>query len=113
MLASASRPAVAQGHPPVEPLPFHSGRYLQSLLQTTFTGAGFTIELSEIVARAAVRPARDGEEAIRYRSLCLGHERLESELPRRLLTGASAAGPANGEILVEAGVFAFVARRPA
>ena len=88
MLASASRLAVAQGHPPVEPLPFHSGRYLQSLLQTTFAGAGFAIELSEIVARATRRPARDDEKGIRYRSLCLGHERLESGLPRRMLTAA-------------------------
>jgi len=113
MLTSASRLAVAQGHPPVEPLPFHSGRYLQSLLQTTFTGAGLTIELSEIVARAATRPARADEAGFGYRSLCLGHERLESALPRRLLTGAPADAPGPAQIHVEAGVFAFVARRPA
>ena len=112
MLTSASRLAVAQGHPPVEPLPFHSGRYLQSVLQAGFTAAGFTIELSEIVARAARRPARDDERGIRYRSLCLGHERLESALPRRLLTEATGIRPRAGEILVEAGVFAFVARGP-
>jgi hypothetical protein len=111
LLTSASRQSVAHGHPPVEPLPFHSGRYLQSVLAASFTTAGFTIELSEIVARAARRPARDDEGAIRYRSLCLGHERLESELPRRLLTGAPET-PGAGEILVEAGVFAFVARGP-
>ena len=110
-LTSASRLAVAQGHPPVEPLPFHSARYLLSVLQASFTGAGFTIELSEIVTRAVRRPARDDERGLRYRSLCLGHERLEDELPRRLLTGA-AEPPAAREILVEAGVFAFVARRP-
>ena len=112
MLPSASRLAVSQGHPPVEPLPFHSGRYLQSVLQASFAAAGFTIELSEIVARAVRRPARDDERAVRYRSLCLGHERLESALPRRLLTEATADVPAPGEILVEAGVFVFVARRP-
>jgi SAM-dependent methyltransferase len=110
MLTSASRLSVAQGHPPVEPLPFHSGRYLQSLLQTTFAAAGFAIELSEVVARAIRRPARADENAIAYRSLCLGHERLESAPPHRLLTGAPAP-PAAGDILIEAGVFAFVARK--
>jgi SAM-dependent methyltransferase len=110
MLTSASRLSVAEGGPPVEPLPFHSGRYLQSLLATTFTNAGFVVELSEIVARAIRRPAGAGEDALRYRSLCVGHERLESALPRRLLAAAPAE-PAAGDILVEAGVFAFVARK--
>jgi hypothetical protein len=110
MLTSAGRAAVAQGHKAVEPLPFHSGRYLQSVVSATFAAAGFTIELSEIVARAIRRPAADDEKAIRYRSLCVGHERLEAELPRRLLA-AVREPPSDGDILVEAGVFAFVARR--
>ena len=58
-LVTASRLAVAQGHPPVEPLPFHSARYLQSLLDKSFRAAGFDVELSEIVARAQSR-ARAG-----------------------------------------------------
>jgi SAM-dependent methyltransferase len=112
MLATASRLSVAQGHAPVQPRPFHSARYLQSLLQTTFSGAGFAIELSEIVARAIRRPAAADEQALRYRSLCAGHERLESALPRRLLlAGPAPEPPAPGQILVEAGVFAFVARK--
>jgi SAM-dependent methyltransferase len=110
LLAAASRLAAAAGHPAVEPLPFHSGRYLQSVLGARFTAAGFVVELSEIVARAVRRPAADDEKAIRYRSLCVGHERLESELPRRLLV-AVREPPSDGDILVEAGVFAFVARR--
>jgi SAM-dependent methyltransferase len=110
LLTSAGRLSAAQGHRSVEPLPFHSGRYLQSLLGASFAAAGFAIELSEIVARAIRRPAADDEKAIRYRSLCLGHERLESELPRRLLA-AVREPPSDGDILVEAGVFAFVARR--
>jgi len=113
MLTSASRLSVGQGHPPVEPLPFHSGRYLQSVLAANFTSAGFTIELSEIVATAIRRPAAPDEQAFRYRSLCVGHERLESAFPRRLLAGLSAEPPAPGDILVETGVFAFVARKPA
>src|SRR5205814_9292580 len=104
--------SVAQGHAPVEPLPFHSGRYLQSLLQAEFTAAGFTIELSEIAARAVHRPAAADEQAIRYRSLCVGHERLESAPPRRLLASPPPDAPPPGEILVEAGLFAFVARKP-
>ena len=71
------------------------------------------VELSEIVARASRRPAGDGEQTIRYRSLCVGHERLESALPRRLLSAPAPEPPAAGEVLVEAGVFAFVARKPA
>jgi len=110
LLASATQLSVAQGHPPVEPLPFHSGRYLQSLLAGTFAGAGFAIDLSEIVATSIRRPAADDERAICYRSLCVGHERLESALPRRLLAGAPEP-PSPGQILVEAGVFAFVARK--
>jgi SAM-dependent methyltransferase len=110
LLASASRLSAAEGHRAVEPLPFHSGRYLQSLLGASFAAAGFAVELSEIVARAIRRPAADDETALRYRSLCVGHERLESELPRRLLA-AVREPPSDGDILVEAGVFAFVARR--
>jgi len=113
LLASASRLSVAQGNAPLGPLPFHSARYLQSLLQAEFTAAGFAIELSEIVARAIRRRATADEQAIRYRSLCVGHERLESAPPHRLLSSPAPEPPAPGEILVEAGVFAFVARKPA
>jgi hypothetical protein len=115
MLTSASRRAVGHGLPAVDPLPFHSGRYLQSLLATSFAGAGFAIELSGIVTSAVRRPATADEGSIRYRSLCVGHERLESAPPRRLLAPAPAAPPESptpGDILVEAGVFAFVARKP-
>jgi SAM-dependent methyltransferase len=112
-LVTASRLAVAQGHPPVEPLPFHSARYLQSLLNKSFGAAGFDVELSDIVTRAHVRPALLPDEAgLRYRSLCVGHQRLLDAPPKRLL--APTAPPAAGadDILVEAGMFAFVARRP-
>jgi len=111
-LVTASRLAVAQGHPPVEPLPFHSARYLQSLLDKSFRAAGFAVELSDIVTRAHVRPRLLPDEAgLRYRSLCVGHQRLLDAPPKRLLTRA--APPATGahDILVEAGMFAFVARR--
>ena len=60
-------------------------------------------------ARSAARAAT-GETAVQYRSLCVGHERLERDLPRRLLA-AVREPPTEGDILVEAGVFAFVARR--
>ena len=109
-LTSVNRLFAAHGHPTVDPLPFHSARYLQSQLKTTFAGAGFEIELSEIVARAIRRPAAADEKTIRYRSLCVGHERLEDALPRRLLA-AERLDPGPGDIVVEAGVFVFVARR--
>jgi hypothetical protein len=103
---SASRQAIARGYPARKPLPFHSGKYLKSVLDSGFGGDAFEIELSEIVTRAAGRPAAD---EIRYRSLCLGHERVMTERPARLLAGATAAS--GGDLLVEVGVFAFVARR--
>jgi hypothetical protein len=115
-LVTASRLAVAQGHPPVEPLPFHSARYLQSLLATSARDAGFDVELSEIVTRAVVRPRLLPEEAgLRYRSLCAGHQRLLDAPPKRLLAPAAELPAAGGDdILVEAGMFVFVAtRRPA
>ena len=53
---SACRLAAAQGRPAQPPLPFHSGKYLKSVLDTVFTGSGaFEIELSEIVARSTIR----------------------------------------------------------
>jgi SAM-dependent methyltransferase len=103
---SASRLAIERGYPARRPLPFHSGKYLKSVLDTAFAGGAFEIELSGIVARAATGPA-DG--AARYRSLCLGHERVLTERPARLLTDAPAAP--DGRPLIEAGLFAFVARR--
>jgi len=112
-LVTASRLAVAQGHPPVEPLPFHSARYLKSLLDTQFRAAGFDVELSDIVTRAQSRPRLLPDEAgLRYRSLCVGHQRLLDAPPRRLLAPtATTAAVGDDDILVEAGMFAFVARR--
>jgi SAM-dependent methyltransferase len=102
---AASRLAIERGYPARKPLPFHSGKYLKSVLDTAFDGA-FEIEESGIVVRAASRPATDD---IRYRSLCLGHERVMTAPPARRLAAVPAAAPA--ELLLEAGVFAFVARR--
>ena len=112
-LVTASRLAVAQGHPPVEPLPFHSARYLQSLLDKSCRDAGFDVELSEIVARAQSRARSLPDEAgLRYRSLCAGHQRLLDAPPKRLLDPAAQPAARDDELLVEAGMFAFVARRP-
>jgi len=114
-LASAARLSRENGYPPLKPLPFHSGRYLLSVLETSFRESGaFEVEEARIVARAAWR-ARSPEDAatVRYRSLCLGHQRILDELPSRLLAGTAPPreGAAQGAILVEAGVFVFVARR--
>jgi hypothetical protein len=85
---------------------------LKSVLDTAFAGSGaFEIELSDIVTRAAWRPA-DPNDPVRYRSLCLGHQRLADELPARLLHGpAPTTGVGPGEALTEVGVFVFVAHR--
>jgi hypothetical protein len=117
LLASASRLAVGEGHPPSRPVPFHSGRYLLSVLEAAFAGrAAFRIELAEIATRSAWRPRLPG--APRYRSLCLGHQRIADELPARLLDPARArparpgvaAGPEE-DALTEVGVFVCAARR--
>jgi SAM-dependent methyltransferase len=110
LLESAGQASFRAGHPAVEPLPFHSGRYLQSVLETAFAGGAFRVERSGIVTRAAW--ARGG--AHRYRSLCLGHQRLTSEWPAHFLSegaGARAALAAPDETLTELGVFVFVATR--
>jgi SAM-dependent methyltransferase len=107
-LISASRAAAARGYPPLAPIPFHSGKYLRSLIDTTFADSGaFDVERSEIVARASRRP---GEPGVAYRSLCLGHQRILDTLPARLLAGPAEPPPA-GQMLVEAAMFVFVARR--
>ena len=98
-------PAIAQGYPAASRCRF-TPAIPEERLDTAFAGAAFEIEHSEIVSRAAVR-RRGG--AIHYRSLCLGHERVMSERPARLLGDAAAAS--DGDLLVEVGVFAFVARR--
>ncbi len=108
-LVSAAQLAAAGGYPPLAPVPFHSGKYLRSLLETTFAeNAGFEVERSEIVARSALAPAEPG---VAYRSLCLGHERVFDALPHRLLAPPPAPARAPGEMLVEAAMFVFVARR--
>jgi SAM-dependent methyltransferase len=103
---AASRLAIERGYPSRRPLPFHSSKYLKSVLDTAFAHA-FEIETSAVVTRAATRPAPD---AIRYRSLCLGHERVMSERAARLL--APSIDVRDGDLLVETGVYVFVARKP-
>ncbi len=116
-IATACQLAVQQGYPTFQPLPFHSSRYLASVLDTLFKESGaFRVELSEIVTRSAWRPAGDAQDAPRYRSLALGHERVMAELPARLLDESARRPPPGidagaGATLVEAGVYAFVATR--
>ena len=115
-LASGCQVALQQGYPALAARPFHSGKHLAQVLDTTFTACGaFQIELSEIVTSAAWSPASN-QGTSRYQSLCLGHERRSADFPRRLLTESARARLASGAVpgdqtLREAGVFAFVARR--
>jgi len=114
-IASACQLAVQQGYPTFQPLPFHSGRYLASVLDTLFRDSGaFRVEHSEIVTRSLWLPAAKG--APRYRSLALGHERVMTELPARLLDESAREPPAGtdagaGATLLEAGAYVFVATR--
>jgi SAM-dependent methyltransferase len=114
-LTSAARLSLQNGHPPIKLLPFHSGRYLLSLLQASFRADGvFEVEADTIVARSAWRArAADEGATLRYRSLCVGHQRLLDELPKRLLTpaGATTGDAPPDQVLVEAGVFVFVTRK--
>jgi SAM-dependent methyltransferase len=118
-LASAGQLAVARGYPPLSPLPFHSGRYLQSMIEAAFReNPAFRSERSEIVTKAKWQPRL--ARATRYLSLCVGHQRVLDDFPERLLTesaraelmarrGALGSGP--DELLVEVGVYVFVATR--
>jgi len=111
LLAAAEKVALAGGQAPLVLQPFHSGRYLQHVLEESFSRRGlFVVEQSAVVAKARARAARPDETMISYRSLCLGHERLLEALPARPLT-QPAAPPLPGHVVVEAGVFVFVARR--
>jgi SAM-dependent methyltransferase len=112
-LVSASRLALEAGHPAPKILPFHSGQYLKSVLDTSFTESGaFKIELSDIVAASLWKPSAEGG-GIPYRSLCVGHQRILDGLPGRLLTSAARTPNEGlpGGTLVEAGVYVFIARR--
>ena len=115
LLESAGRLAHSQGHPAIEPLPFQSGRYLQSVLETRFRENGaFRIEMSGIVSRSRFTPRRSDAD-VRYRSLCVGHQRVLDDLPRRLLVAAAdgprAAALDSSQTLIEVGLFVFVAQK--
>ena len=115
-LASACQIALQQGYPAVAAIPFHSGKYLASVLEASFRNSGaFQVDLSEIVTRSAWRPISN-QGTVRYQSLCLGHQRRSHQFPKRILTESARARLASGDVpegqaLVEAGVFVFVARR--
>jgi SAM-dependent methyltransferase len=112
-IASACRLAVEQGYPTLPPLPFHSGRYLASLLETTFRDSGaFRIDQSQVVTRSAWGPLSTAGDSTRYRSLALGHERVLQELPARLLDESARSGePAAPSTLTEAAAYVFVATK--
>jgi SAM-dependent methyltransferase len=118
-LETAGRLAFAQGYPAIAPLPFHSGRYLQSVLETCFRENDlFRIECNEIVTRSMWRAESPPGGLPPYLSLCLGHQRLLDALPERLLNESArtppqvASRPA-GRTLTEVGAFVFVAVRTA
>ncbi|MEP6652669.1 MAG: class I SAM-dependent methyltransferase [Myxococcales bacterium] len=119
LLGSASRLAAQWGHPPVEMVAFHSGKYLASVLQTTFANDGaFDVRMCELrthLIRTTV-PASDSSPS--YRSLCLGHQRVMERLPARMLTSPeemSAAGTTQASTyrtnITEAGILVFIAER--
>lgn len=118
-LVRASQLAASRGYPALSPLPFHSGRYLQSVIESAFRESqAFRIERSEVVKTAKWQPRPPGPT--HYRSLCVGHQRVLDALPERLLSESarvrlSAEGAAvassSDQLLVELGVYLFVAER--
>jgi SAM-dependent methyltransferase len=116
ILGSACQLAAQQGYPELQMLPFHSSRYLLSVLGTGFGQTDtFRIELARVVTRSTWHPAPPAT-SVRYRSLCLGHQRVASELPDYLLTESARTrlatdGAPPHENLVEAGMFVFVTQR--
>jgi SAM-dependent methyltransferase len=117
-LARTSELAASRGYPALSPLPFHSGRYLQSVIESAFReNPAFRIERSEVVKTAKWQSRPPGPT--RYRSLCVGHQRVLDAPPERLLSESAqarlgeAAAVASGsdQLLVELGVYVFVAER--
>ena len=109
-IASACQLAVQHGYPTFQPLPFHSGRYLASVLDTLFPGQRLrSASSTPTCPRVSLlwRPAARRQGAPRYRSLALGHELVMAELPARLLD-ESARQPPPG---IEAGRHAGRGRR--
>jgi SAM-dependent methyltransferase len=105
----------AQAGQPVRPLlPFHSSRHFAQVMEAAFAkDARFEIEFSGMVKRAERRKTASAD-ATRYRSLCVGHERVSERIPPRLLTGENTDRTVQpGSVLVETGVFVFAARRHA
>jgi SAM-dependent methyltransferase len=111
-IASACRLAVDAGYSTLQPMPFHSGRYLASVIEAAFKDTGaFQIEASEVVTRSVWRAATRADGNITYRSLALGHERVLPELPATLLDETARADAAPGQVLTEVGVYTFIATR--
>ncbi len=115
-IASLFQLAVQQGHPARSAIPFHSGQYLSAVMETAFAKSGlFRTAFFDIVARSGWRPVAHGQTE-RYRSLCLGHERIRNDNPKRLLAASSRQDRASYDtrtdrVLIEAGVFVFVTQR--
>jgi hypothetical protein len=118
-LTGACQLALQRGYPPRSARPFHSGRHLAQLLESTFSGdPDFRVLHSDLRTRWSWEPRTDGGAPL-YRSLCLGHERMADELPRRLLSEEARRGAVLGgesdsleqRQLIEVGVHLFVAQR--
>jgi SAM-dependent methyltransferase len=113
LLGSASRLAAQWGHPPVELVAFHSGKYLASVLQTTFSNDGaFDVSMCELRTHLTTTTDPTDESSPPYRSLCLGHQRVMDRPPTRMLTAGPIANPISfGTHRTEAGLLIFVAVR--
>ncbi|MDB4982777.1 MAG: class SAM-dependent methyltransferase [Myxococcales bacterium] len=110
-MIDAERTALDLGLGQMQTVPLSSARHFARRLDQAFSRAGFEISRSDIAGSSLLldRPAGD---PYRYRGICVGHERLATELPPSLLC-PNAARPGPGEQRLELGVFVFVARKPA
>ena len=86
-----------------------SSRYFEQRLRALFgPETGFRVEESGLMRAWQHAPLTD--PAFAYMSCCVGEQRQLPYVPEALLC-ADAAPPAQAEVLLELGVFAFVARR--
>lgn len=107
LLASGYAQGFQLGVPAPRGVLVSSGRWLAERLAKALAQTSLALERNEIRTAWSLGPSSDG---LLYRSLALGHERRQAELPESFLC-ADAKPPADGQMLVETGVSVLVARR--
>lgn len=116
MLVQAQQLGLRRGLGRVPALPVSSAKHVSQRIRRAFEAAGFSVERDEIATGWSLvdQPLADlsSGTTCAYRSLCVGHERRDSQLPDPLLC-EGAPRPQAGQQLIEVGLHVLAARREA